>query len=55
MDQPSFCHLLLYICPKLTDSKIPKRGSIANVIMEKLTKLDKIDKKLIDVHAYFYI
>ena len=55
MDRPSFRRLLLYTSPKLTDSEIPKRGCIGNAVMEKLTKLDEIDKKLISICAYFYI
>lgn len=51
MDWPSCHRLLLYTCPKLTDSEIPKKSCITNAVMEKLTKLDKIDKNLIAVRA----
>ena len=55
VDRPSFRRLLLYTCPKLTDSDILKKSCIANAVMEKLSTLDEIDKKLIAVCVYLHI
>jgi len=41
--------MVLYLCPKLKDSDIPKRSCNADAISEKVEKLDIIDIDLIAV------
>ena len=54
MEHTSFRRLLAYLCPKLTEADIPKRTCMGDAILEKVERLDDIDKKNIDVSKYMY-
>ena len=53
MERASFCRLVCYLCPKLTEADIPKRTCMGDAILEKVERLDDIDLKILDVSSYF--
>ena len=54
MERASFRRLVCYLCPKLTETDIPKRTCIGDAILEKVERLDDVDMKIIDVSSGFY-
>jgi hypothetical protein len=56
VERASFRRLVCYLCPKPTETDIPKRTCIGDSIQEKVERLDDIDVKIIDVSAssHFY-
>ena len=41
--------MVLYLNPSLSNDDVPKKSVMANAVMEKVEKLDDIDRKLIAV------
>jgi hypothetical protein len=54
VERASFRRLVAYLCPKLTEADIPKRTCMGDAILEKVERLDDIDKKNIDVSEYLF-
>lgn len=54
IDRPSFRRLLLYVQPKLADGDIPKHTTMANMVLDKIARLDEMDIKEFEV-SYVYI
>jgi len=49
VERTSLQRTLCYLNPKLGTNDIPKHTSIRNAVMEKVAKLDEIDREIIDV------
>ena len=54
MERTSFCRLVCYLCPKLTEADIPKRTCMGNAVLEKVERLDDIDMKVLDVSRLLF-
>jgi hypothetical protein len=51
VERASLQRLVLYLNPGLGNNDIPKKSVMANAVMEKVEKLDAIDRELIAVRG----